>query len=187
MADEPEKPRVSPPEGWNLLSKQYFEWGDFDGPGYDNWVRVTRFCIEKAFGRNHPNIKEFMDITFDNQRGREMQRALLQAYMSQLIIEGNIWSKEQAAAATRELEAAQREEEAARKREAAALKKAEVAKPLPSNKVFIVHGHDGELKEAVARVVSKFNLEPVILHEQARQGRPIIENFSIHAKDLNKL
>jgi predicted nucleotide-binding protein len=73
---------------------------------------------------------------------------------------------------------AQREKEGA-------LKKAEVvkeAKPLPSNKVFIVHGHDGELKEAAARVVSKFNLEPVILHEQARQGRPIIENFSIYSK-----
>jgi predicted nucleotide-binding protein len=61
----------------------------------------------------------------------------------------------------------------------------EVVPPVPvepSKKIFIVHGHDGELKEAVARMVSKFNLEPVILHEQARQGRPIIENFSIHAK-----
>jgi predicted nucleotide-binding protein len=53
----------------------------------------------------------------------------------------------------------------------------------PSKKVFIVHGHNGELKEATARLVSQLNLEPVILHEQAKRGRPIIENFSIHAKE----
>jgi predicted nucleotide-binding protein len=52
----------------------------------------------------------------------------------------------------------------------------------PSKKIFIVHGYNGELKEATARLVSKLNLEPVILHEQVKQGRPIIENFSIHAK-----
>jgi predicted nucleotide-binding protein len=46
-----------------------------------------------------------------------------------------------------------------------------------SNKVFIVHGKDNELKEATARFLTKLNLEPVILHEQTNKGRTIIEKF----------
>lgn len=44
-----------------------------------------------------------------------------------------------------------------------------------SDNVFIVHGHDGEARESVARFVSNVGLTPIILHEQANQGRTIIE------------
>lgn len=44
-------------------------------------------------------------------------------------------------------------------------------------KVFIVHGHDGELKEAVARIVEKQGIEAIILSEKANKGRTIIEKF----------
>lgn len=44
-----------------------------------------------------------------------------------------------------------------------------------SNKVFIVHGHDGEARESVARWLSKAGFEPIILHEQANKGRTVIE------------
>lgn len=45
------------------------------------------------------------------------------------------------------------------------------------SKVFIVHGHDGELKHHVARIIEKQGIEPVILSEQTSQGRTIIEKF----------
>ena len=45
------------------------------------------------------------------------------------------------------------------------------------SKVFIVHGHDGKLKEEVARIVEKQNIEAIILSEKANQGRTIIEKF----------
>ena len=45
------------------------------------------------------------------------------------------------------------------------------------SKVFIVHGHDGELKQSVARIIEKQGIEAVILNEQANQGRTIIEKF----------
>lgn len=45
------------------------------------------------------------------------------------------------------------------------------------HKVFIVHGHDGELKHAVARLIEKQGLEAIILSEQANQGKTIIEKF----------
>ena len=44
-------------------------------------------------------------------------------------------------------------------------------------KVFIVHGHDGELKEAVARIIEKQGINAIILSEQANKGRTIIEKF----------
>ena len=60
----------------------------------------------------------------------------------------------------------------------------EDADPTPNNvqptnfgKVFIVHGHDGELKQSVARIIEKQGIEPIILTEQANQGKTIIEKF----------
>ena len=52
---------------------------------------------------------------------------------------------------------------------------------LSNTKVFIVHGHDNAAREAVARVVSKLGLIPIILHEQPNRGATIIEKFERHA------
>lgn len=46
-----------------------------------------------------------------------------------------------------------------------------------SNRVFIVHGHDKEAKEAVARLLATLGLDPIILNEQPNMGRTIIEKF----------
>lgn len=46
-----------------------------------------------------------------------------------------------------------------------------------SRRVFIVHGHDGGLKNAVARYIEKLGLEAIILHEQPNRGRTVIEKF----------
>ena len=46
-----------------------------------------------------------------------------------------------------------------------------------TNKIFIVHGHDGELKQAVARIVEKQGIEAIILSEQANKGLTIIEKL----------
>jgi predicted nucleotide-binding protein len=46
-----------------------------------------------------------------------------------------------------------------------------------SNRVFVVHGHDEETKQATARTLETLGLKPIILHEQANEGRTIIEKF----------
>ena len=46
------------------------------------------------------------------------------------------------------------------------------------NKVFVVHGHDDGAKEAVARLLERLELQPIILHEQPNEGRTIIEKFT---------
>lgn len=47
-----------------------------------------------------------------------------------------------------------------------------------SNEIFVVHGHDEEMKLAVTRAIEKMNLKPIILHEQPNKGRTIIEKFT---------
>ena len=53
------------------------------------------------------------------------------------------------------------------------------AKPVSRSmkKVFIVHGHDGELKQSVARLIERQDLTPVILGEQVNRGATIIEKI----------
>lgn len=45
------------------------------------------------------------------------------------------------------------------------------------DKVFIVHGHDGELKAEVQILLQKQKIEGIILSEQANGGKTIIEKF----------
>lgn len=49
-----------------------------------------------------------------------------------------------------------------------------------SNKVFIVHGHDNGARETVARFLERMGFEAIILHEQANQGRTVIEKVEAH-------
>ena len=49
-----------------------------------------------------------------------------------------------------------------------------------TNKVFIVHGHDEGMREAVARFLERIGFEAIILHEQANQGRTVIEKIVTH-------
>jgi Predicted nucleotide-binding protein containing TIR-like domain len=52
-----------------------------------------------------------------------------------------------------------------------------VSSPSLPSKVFVVHGHDGEMRETVARFIEKVGLAGIILHERPNKGRTIIEKF----------
>ena len=52
----------------------------------------------------------------------------------------------------------------------------------PTASVFVVHGHDEELKQSVARSLERLGLDPVILHERPNKGRTIIEKFDDYSK-----
>lgn len=49
-------------------------------------------------------------------------------------------------------------------------------------KVFVVHGHDEGAREAVARFLERLRIRPIILHEQANQGRTVIEKVEAHSE-----
>ena len=53
------------------------------------------------------------------------------------------------------------------------------------NKVFIVHGHDNETKQEVARFIEKIGLEAIILHEKANMSMTIIEKIEHYTNEVN--
>jgi integrase len=55
--------------------------------------------------------------------------------------------------------------------------------PAP-RKAFVVHGHDEGAREAVARFLERIGFEAIILHEQASQGRTVIEKIEAHGDAL---
>jgi predicted nucleotide-binding protein len=50
-----------------------------------------------------------------------------------------------------------------------------------NNKVFIVHGHDEQLKNQTSVFLSSLGLEPIVLHRQADEGMTVIEKFEKHS------
>jgi predicted nucleotide-binding protein len=61
------------------------------------------------------------------------------------------------------------------------LEKRPLVKPRSASKVFIVHGHDDASREIMARFLSNLDLKPIILHEQASEGRTIIEKLEYYS------
>lgn len=62
------------------------------------------------------------------------------------------------------------------------VKNTKIQSSILTNDVFIVHGHDEAMKQAVARSLQKLDLNPIILHEKPNQGKTIIEKFTEYAK-----
>ena len=52
-----------------------------------------------------------------------------------------------------------------------------------STNVFVVHGHDVEMKTEVADLLKRLGLNPIILSEQPNGGRTIIEKFEEHSQE----
>jgi predicted nucleotide-binding protein len=52
----------------------------------------------------------------------------------------------------------------------------------PDGPIFVVHGHAGEVREAVARFLERLGSTPVILHEEPNRGQTIMEKFERHGR-----
>jgi predicted nucleotide-binding protein len=50
-----------------------------------------------------------------------------------------------------------------------------------NRKIFVVHGREEGPREAIARFLERLGFEPIILHEQANQGRTVIEKVEDHS------
>lgn len=57
------------------------------------------------------------------------------------------------------------------------IKKSTKGRSESQSKVFIVHGHDKELKNEVEAFLYSIKLKPIILHRQTDEGQTIIEKF----------
>ena len=56
-----------------------------------------------------------------------------------------------------------------------------IISPAHNRKVFVVHGREDGPREAVARFLERLGFQPIILHEQANQGRTVIEKVEDHS------
>lgn len=59
------------------------------------------------------------------------------------------------------------------------------AKKKKKSKVFVVHGHDNETKQEIARFLEKNGLTAIILHEQASSGMTIIEKIEHYSSEAD--
>jgi predicted nucleotide-binding protein len=59
-----------------------------------------------------------------------------------------------------------------------------VAAALPKSAVFLVHGHDEGVLQAVARFLEQLGLQAIVLREQPDSGRTIIEKFEHYADQV---
>ncbi len=62
--------------------------------------------------------------------------------------------------------------------------KALTCNPVFSSRVFIVHGHDAALRNELARLLEKLDLQPIILHEEPDRGQTIIEKLGREINDV---
>ena len=145
-----------------------------DSPEFEKWRRDTEVAIANTFGRDSRHIQDFVEIQYtpkvitwggdrDSQfqgpyvRGLESADAVLKSMIGEI---EEYWPNGEPAL---EATTMAREQQT-------------------TNEVFVVHGTDEGAKDAVARLLTKLDLEPVVLHEQPNQGRTIIEKFEEYAQ-----
>lgn len=135
-------------------------------PEFQAWKMKAERTLIKLYGENGLEVKEFRDTRFSLgiwtsntprtafigacASGLRSTKAIFETYLEELeeeICSGDI--------------------------------KAELSSndKIEYKKVFIVHGHNGELKEAVARLLEQQGISAIILHEQTNAGSTIIEKF----------
>lgn len=142
---------------------------------FKKWIRDTQVAIEHIFGNKSRHITDFNNIRYSlgvlssSTPDSRFQEAYIsglnnaEAILISMCEEINeYWNEDKEVSETNLKDLAE--------------------SPAPANnKVFVIHGHDSGTKETVARFLSKIGLEPIILHEQASQGKTIIEKFEQYA------
>lgn len=136
-------------------------------PAFEAWHTKTERFLIKKYGKDSFEHKKFVDTSFapliwlDVDEVEEVRisvqccadglrscKAIFQTYLEDMLDEDE-----------------------------STIRATSKTKPSDIDKIFIVHGHDGQLQQSVARIVEKQDIEAIILSEQANKGRTIIEKF----------
>lgn len=133
------------------------------GPLYDTWTLEIE-VFSRKYLKNHPLYEKI--ISQNGEKNKAVPSAMKRKIDCLRIIskDDDFFS---------DLE--KREAKESQTRETTVLK--EETNSAPRNKVFLVHGHDNEMKQTVARLLEKANLDVIILHEQPNQSMTIIEKI----------
>jgi predicted nucleotide-binding protein len=167
-------PQVPPLTGARLLSDQIASGegiltrSPINGDEYSSWELLTRNYLEKAFGRDSPNVTS---ITHVGKYGSFPMNA------------GDAWWAKQRAESLR-TQLTKLRSLAQLLATEADLQGAGVAPagdPEPGHKVFLVHGHDELSLHETARFLERLRQEVIVLRELPNEGRTIIEKFESYA------
>jgi predicted nucleotide-binding protein len=154
----------------DLLQQQIDEAKDGTPDDFSLWRQKTGVVLRNVLGDANPLYASFTSVqyslsifsentpqtVFDQARIRGVKQAIaiLKAAKTEVELTGGIPERGEGPAST-------------------------------GDRIFVVHGHNEARKHEVARVLRGLTgNEPVILHEQASQGRTIIEKFEDHAADV---
>jgi len=173
---EPEVQRsVDPSIGIQLLKRQIdkgrllLEGRPLQSSDHTAWTNTTQDYLIKVFGSVSPNVKAVLYASSDHVLYVNMGDEKYEEYEASQL-ENQIKMLEsciEQLGTEIELSSMSRNTQ-----------KDEVILTSSSSDVFVVHGHDQGIKEAVARFLEKLGLNPVILHERPNAGRTLIEKFS---------
>jgi hypothetical protein len=146
-------------------------------PEFDGWKHDATVAVVNIFGENSINHRRFAAIRYSPsvfssgtpdsafearwREGLDEASAILNSFLNQI---QTYWDEPHESSRGQQLDPHNRMLDIAAKR------------------VFIVHGHNDGLKQAVARLLEKLDIQPVVLHEQPNQGKTIIEKFEHYSK-----
>jgi len=171
------------------LKKRISSVSVWDNPAKDDVVRRAILYAKRAFGPDTHFVDSIKDTKFegiavvtsssppgpssyDRRMWEDGKRNL--TTIVDLMIEEFKWKERSKSD----------EDVVARVREIVKSSKSPEPRPSQSKRVFVVHGHDEEMKQYVARTITQLKLEPLILHERPDRGRTIIEKFEEEASDV---
>lgn len=147
-----------------------------DSTDFKKWQRDTRIAIERSFGNKSQHKSDFiyiqwsdsmMTISGYDRRSIDREKYLEGLESASVLLESMI----------DEVEEYWEENEPTTSIPITNGKRSE-----STNKVFLIHGRDEGTRDTVAIFLGQLGLEPVILAEQASQGKTIIEKFESHAQ-----
>lgn len=163
-------PEVGPAKAIQLLEAQLrkgeglLELRPLSSDAKSQWELVTRNILEKAFGRNSPNVSSVIDAGrvgsfpldasetwWEHRRAETLQTQLtrLQGLIELLETELQLANEQIITPTAR----------------------------ASGHRVFLVHGHDDGTLQLVARFLEQLDQDVIVLREQPSKGRTIIEKF----------
>lgn len=169
-APPPTPPSISPDKGIELI-RRLREKGTsllsnrpIKSEDYEAWENTAREFLTKAFGSDSANIGSVIDIGrygivpmgapaeyWENERAENLQKKLVMLDRLAELLQTDIEISSPGAATSPEV--------------------------IMGEGVFVVHGHNEGIQEAVARFLEKLDLQVTVLHEQPNAGRTLIEKF----------
>ncbi len=131
---------------------------------YDVWETLTREALVRIFGADSPNVRSVIDIgKFD-----PVPAAANDDYWEERTANDLAKQISKLDSLVELLMTSTQEKNLSNDTE---------GNPMQNTSVFLVHGHNNEIKETVARFLEKLDLSTIVLHEQPNLGRTVIEKF----------